>query len=266
MAAPMGRGLWRLRARVRADSHSRPGAWALGLGLGMGLGLGAAALMFGARSRRPRGEGEGEEEKPGPGLGRRLHLPRLLAARPHTPGPAPGPGPLHAHSPRLKYNFIADVVEKTAPAVVYIEILGRHPLSGREVAISNGSGFAVSADGLIVTNAHVVANRRRVRVKLPNGEAYWARVLATDPMVDIATLRITPKEPLSTLAAGARAANTRLCVRASFVVALGSPVLACQNTITSGIVSSVQRASHELGLGHTTCSTYRHLYLVSLPL
>uniref|UniRef100_A0AC11ANZ2 HtrA serine peptidase 2 n=1 Tax=Ovis aries TaxID=9940 RepID=A0AC11ANZ2_SHEEP len=96
-------------------------------------------------------------------------------------------------SPRSQYNFIADVVEKTAPAVVYIEILGRHPFSGREVPISNGSGFVVAADGLIVTNAHVVADRRRVRVRLPSGDTYEAVVTAVDPVADIATLRIQTK-------------------------------------------------------------------------
>uniref|UniRef100_A0A8I6AI60 HtrA serine peptidase 2 n=1 Tax=Rattus norvegicus TaxID=10116 RepID=A0A8I6AI60_RAT len=102
--------------------------------------------------------------------------------------PAPPPT-----SPRSQYNFIADVVEKTAPAVVYIEILDRHPFSGREVPISNGSGFIVASDGLIVTNAHVVADRRRVRVRLPSGDTYEAMVTAVDPVADIATLRIQTK-------------------------------------------------------------------------
>ncbi|XP_069351324.1 serine protease HTRA2, mitochondrial isoform X4 [Eulemur rufifrons] len=109
--------------------------------------------------------------------------PAVLAA---VPAPSPT-------SPRSQYNFIADVVEKTAPAVVYIEILDRHPFSGREVPISNGSGFVVAADGLIVTNAHVVADRRRVRVRLPSGDTYEAMVTAVDPVADIATLRIQTK-------------------------------------------------------------------------
>ncbi|XP_028918530.1 serine protease HTRA2, mitochondrial [Ornithorhynchus anatinus] len=146
-------------------------------------------------------------------------------------------------SPRRVYNFIADVVERAAPAVVYIEILGRHPFSGREVPISNGSGFVVDADGLIVTNAHVVANRRRVRVKLPSGDTYEATVTDVDPAADIATLRIRPKEPLPTLRLG-RSADVR---QGEFVVAMGSP-FALRNTITSGIVSSAQRPARDLGL------------------
>ncbi|XP_004691621.1 PREDICTED: serine protease HTRA2, mitochondrial [Condylura cristata] len=154
-----------------------------------------------------------------------------------------GPPPT---SPRSQYNFIADVVEKTAPAVVYIEILGRHPFSGREVPISNGSGFVVAADGLIVTNAHVVADRRRVRVRLPSGDTYEAVVTAVDPVADIATLRIQTKEPLPTLPLG-RSADVR---QGEFVVAMGSP-FALQNTITSGIVSSAQRPARDLGLPQT---------------
>uniref|UniRef100_A0A8C2LDS0 Serine protease HTRA2, mitochondrial n=1 Tax=Cricetulus griseus TaxID=10029 RepID=A0A8C2LDS0_CRIGR len=159
--------------------------------------------------------------------------PAVLAA---VPAPPPS-------SPRSQYNFIADVVEKTAPAVVYIEILDRHPFSGREVPISNGSGFVVASDGLIVTNAHVVADRRRVRVRLPSGDTYEAVVTAVDPVADIATLRIQTKEPLPTLPLG-RSADVR---QGEFVVAMGSP-FALQNTITSGIVSSAQRPARDLGL------------------
>lgn len=162
--------------------------------------------------------------------------PAVLAA---VPGPPPA-------SPRSQYNFIADVVEKTAPAVVYIEILDRHPFLGREVPISNGSGFVVAADGLIVTNAHVVADRRRVRVRLLSGDTYEAVVTAVDPVADIATLRIQTKEPLPTLPLG-RSADVR---QGEFVVAMGSP-FALQNTITSGIVSSAQRPARDLGLPQT---------------
>ncbi|XP_053258300.1 serine protease HTRA2, mitochondrial [Podarcis raffonei] len=165
-------------------------------------------------------------------------LPRLLAAVPSPPPSPPPPG-----SPRATYNFIADVVERTAPALVYIEILGRHPFSGREVPISNGSGFVVSADGLIVTNAHVVANRKRVRVRLASGELYDAVVRQVDQVADIATIKINAKRPLPTLPLG-RSSDVR---QGEFVVAMGSP-FALQNTITSGIVSSAQRGGRELGL------------------
>ncbi|XP_035023412.1 serine protease HTRA2, mitochondrial [Hippoglossus stenolepis] len=154
--------------------------------------------------------------------------------------------PFKPDSPRYKYNFIADVVEKSAPAVVYIEIVGRHPFSGREVPVSNGSGFIISSDGLIVTNAHVVANKRGVRVKLTNGEMFNATVQDVDPVADIATIKITAKNPLPTLTLG-KSSDVR---QGEFVVAMGSP-FALRNTITSGIVSSVQRGSKELGLSNS---------------
>ncbi|XP_028994296.1 serine protease HTRA2, mitochondrial-like [Betta splendens] len=154
--------------------------------------------------------------------------------------------PFKPDSPRYKYNFIADVVEKSTPAVVYIEIVDRHPLTRREVPVSNGSGFIISSDGLIVTNAHVVANKRGVRVKLTNGDMYNATVRDVDPVADIATIKITAKNPLPTLTLG-RSAEVR---QGEFVVAMGSP-FSLRNTITSGIISSVQRGSKELGLSHS---------------
>ena len=59
--------------------------------------------------------------------------------------------------------------------------------------MSNGSGFIISSDGLIVTNAHVVANKRGVRVRLTNGEMFNATVQDVDPVADIATIKITAK-------------------------------------------------------------------------
>ncbi|AWP16483.1 putative serine protease HTRA2 mitochondrial-like [Scophthalmus maximus] len=154
--------------------------------------------------------------------------------------------PFKPDSPRYKYNFIADVVEKSTPAVVYIEIVARHPFSGREVPVSNGSGFIISSDGLIVTNAHVVANKRGVQVKLTNGNTYHATVQDVDPVADIATIKITANNPLPTLNLG-QSSEVR---QGEFVVAMGSP-FALRNTITSGIVSSVQRGSKELGLSNS---------------
>ncbi|KAM9708176.1 serine protease HTRA2, mitochondrial-like [Menidia menidia] len=153
--------------------------------------------------------------------------------------------PFKPDSPRFRYNFIADVVEKSTPAVVYIEIIGRHPFSGREVPVSNGSGFIISSDGLIVTNAHVVANKRGVRVKLTNGDTYHAVVQDVDPVADIATIKISARNPLPTLALG-QSSDVR---QGEFVVAMGSP-FSLRNTITSGIISSVQRGSKELGLSN----------------
>ncbi|XP_042200007.1 serine protease HTRA2, mitochondrial-like, partial [Callorhinchus milii] len=122
----------------------------------------------------------------------------------------------------------------------------RHPFSGREIPVSNGSGFLVTQDGLIVTNAHVVANKRRVRVRLADGETYDATVQDVDQVSDIATIKINPMRPLPTLGLG-QSSDVR---HGEFVVAMGSP-FALQNTITSGIVSSVQRGSRELGMGHS---------------
>ncbi|XP_077482058.1 serine protease HTRA1B-like isoform X2 [Stigmatopora argus] len=154
-----------------------------------------------------------------------------------------GQGRKNPDSLRLKYNFIADVVEKIAPAVVHIELFRKMAYSKREVAVASGSGFVVSEDGLIVTNAHVVANKHRVKVELKSGATFEAKILDVDEKSDIALIKIDTRTKLPVLLLG-RSADLR---PGEFVVAIGSP-FSLQNTVTTGIVSTTQRGGKELGL------------------
>lgn len=147
------------------------------------------------------------------------------------------------NSLRHKYNFIADVVEKIAPAVVHIELYRKMVYSKREMAVASGSGFVVSEDGLIVTNAHVVANKHRVKVELKSGDMFDAKIKDVDEKADIALIKIDPPKKLPVLLLG-RSADLR---PGEFVVAIGSP-FSLQNTVTTGIVSTTQRGGKELGL------------------
>ncbi|EZA62774.1 Serine protease HTRA2, mitochondrial [Ooceraea biroi] len=151
---------------------------------------------------------------------------------------------------RDKYNFIADVVEISAPSVVYIEIKDNIRIdyfTKKSITTSNGSGFIISSDGLILTNAHVVINKPNtsVKVRLYDGSTYTGVIEDIDMQSDLATVRIN-KTNLPVMKLGSSSS-----VRpGEFVVAIGSP-LALSNTITSGIISSVNRPSQELGLSNS---------------
>ncbi len=79
-----------------------------------------------------------------------------------------------------QYNFIADVVEHVAPAVVHIEVdLGPVSYFGHissSYGTTNGSGFIISETGVILTNAHVVRNRKNVKIKLADGQRFTGTV------------------------------------------------------------------------------------------
>ncbi|XP_062334603.1 serine protease HTRA3-like isoform X2 [Osmerus eperlanus] len=171
------------------------------------------------------------------------------AVRGVCPSSSTGHAPVHPNSPRYRFNFIADVVEKIAPAVVHIELFLRHPLFGRHVPLSSGSGFIAADSGLIVTNAHVVTStaavtgRPQLRVQLHDGNAYEAAIRHVDHKSDIATIKVNAQKKLPVLALG-RSADLR---PGEFVVAIGSP-FALQNTVTTGIVSTAQRDGKELGI------------------
>lgn len=90
---------------------------------------------------------------------------------------------------RHKFNFIADVVETVIPSVVQIQIKS-NTLFG-SVPVASGSGFIVSPEGLVVTNAHVIRNTsQELSVKLQDGRSYVGRVVRIDKMADLALIKI----------------------------------------------------------------------------
>lgn len=151
------------------------------------------------------------------------------------------------HGRRQQYSFIADVVEASGPAVVYIEIKDTRRLdffTGRPSTISNGSGFIIKEDGLILTNAHVVTGRphAKVEVRLQDGSTFNGVVEDVDVESDLATVRIKAKNlPVMKLGSSSDLKPGEI------VVAIGSP-LALSNSVTSGVISSAQRGADELGL------------------
>ncbi|XP_037092047.1 serine protease HTRA2, mitochondrial-like [Pollicipes pollicipes] len=236
-------------AHQSGSDQSGDGAGRAGWRLACLGGGGLAALLLAQTLHR--------EERPG---SRRSPLARLVEALVPSVRAAKGmgfnaadvtggkgDGPKDPTTRRGRYNFIADVVDKTAPALVYIEIKDMRRagmFGGPPPTASNGSGFIVDSDGLILTNAHVVVNtpHSMVQVRLQDGRTFQGVVESVDVKSDLATVRI-PCNHLPTLRLGV-SSELRL---GEWVVAMGSP-LGLSNTITAGIISTVSRQSAELGL------------------
>ncbi|MCW5747415.1 MAG: DegQ family serine endoprotease [Alphaproteobacteria bacterium] len=99
-----------------------------------------------------------------------------------------------------------------------------------------GSGFVLRSDGVILTNAHVVRNARKVTVKLSDQREFPAKVLGLDRATDIAVLKIAATG-LPTVTLG----DPGKIHVGEWVVAIGSPY-GFENTVTAGIVSATARA------------------------
>jgi serine protease Do len=110
------------------------------------------------------------------------------------------------------------------------------PQPQRDVPMrGEGSGFIVSSDGLILTNAHVVRGAKEVTVKLTDRREFSAKVLGADPKTDVAVLRIDARN-LPTVALG-KTADLRV---GDWVLAIGSP-FGFESSVTAGVVSAKGR-------------------------
>jgi serine protease Do len=99
-----------------------------------------------------------------------------------------------------------------------------------------GSGFIVSPDGYIMTNAHVVENAEEVTVKTTDRREYTAKVIGSDPATDVAVLKIDAKN-LPTVKLG----DPAKLRPGEWVIAIGSP-FGFENSVTAGIVSATSRS------------------------
>lgn len=107
----------------------------------------------------------------------------------------------------------------------------------RNIPLGGGSGFVVSREGHVFTNAHVLEGADIVKVGFANRKTYTARVVGVDKKTDVAVLKIdAPRGELTPLAFG-DAEALRIGER---VLAIGTP-FALQNTVTAGIVSGKSR-------------------------
>ena len=109
--------------------------------------------------------------------------------------------------------------------------------NNREIPVrSGGSGFIISSDGYILTNAHVVDGADEVTVKLTDRREFKAKVIGTDARSDIALIKINasnlPKVPIG---------DSEQLQPGEWVIAIGSP-FGFENSVTAGIVSATGRS------------------------
>ncbi len=164
----------------------------------------------------------------------------------------PQPPPSKSTPVPGNFNFAAEAVERDGPAVVRIDasrVVNQDPFgrmfglpNGERVQRGSGSGFIFRSDGLVLTNAHVVQGADRVTVKLKNGTTYEGKVLGSDPVTDVAVVRISAAK-LPTVRLG----NSDSVRPGEWAIAIGNP-LGLDNTVTVGIVSAVGRTGAEVGI------------------
>lgn len=184
--------------------------------------------------------------------------PRIVPTALKTPLPIPA----NPAAPE-NLNFIAKAVQKVGPAVVRIdaarEVAQETPESfgqpffrrffGQEMPMpkdyierGTGSGFILSADGRLLTNAHVIEGATRVKVTLKDGQIYDGRVVGIDRVTDVAVVKIEAND-LPTVALG----NAENLQPGEWAIAIGNP-LGLDNTVTVGIISALGRSSADVGV------------------
>src|SRR6266481_4211454 len=141
---------------------------------------------------------------------------------------------------------VTGAAERVGPAVVRIDIEREGGRLARTVFGGGlGSGFIFASDGQILTNAHVVANARRIRVTLADGRIFDAGLVGRDTEVDVALLRIgADRLPVAELG--------RVPLKVGqLVLAVGNPY-GLNWTVTAGVVSALGRTLEAPGVRKMT--------------
>ena len=206
------------------------------------------------------------------GLGSGGALAALLLGGQTLWSPPPGLAQSNAPAAALsRQSFVAQAVRRASPSVVTIDTerteavrggggglpgaLMRDPLfrqffglpqmqlpPSQRTVRGQGSGFVYQADGLVLTNAHVVEKSDRVTVGFQNGQRVEGRVVGLDPITDLAVVRL----PSGTWPVAALGNSDALQV-GDWAIAVGNP-FGLDHTVTLGIVSSLNRNASKLGI------------------
>jgi S1-C subfamily serine protease len=169
-----------------------------------------------------------------------------------------------------RQSFVAAAIRRAGPAVVTIDTertvpsaatrglpggLLNDPLfrqffgipqqggPSRRTERGQGSGVILQADGLVLTNAHVVDQTDRVTVGLENGRRYEGRVVGLDKLTDLAVIRLVGAGPWPVAPLG----NSDALQVGDWAIAVGNP-FGLDNTVTLGIISSLNRNASKLGI------------------
>lgn len=133
---------------------------------------------------------------------------------------------------------IQQVIERFKPSLVRIHVVSSQPEEGRETkSESYGSGVIISPEGHVVTNHHVAGNAKWLSCTLSNREEVEARLIGTDPLSDIAIIKLAP-HPDGRYPVATWGDSSKLRV-GDPVLAMGSP-MAFSQSVTAGIVSNTE--------------------------
>jgi 2-alkenal reductase len=152
-------------------------------------------------------------------------VPAIPTAIPAAPEPS---------APVIASEDIPTMIERVGQAVVTVENYSNPNMP--QMPSSTGSGAIISPDGYIVTNNHVIADALSLRVLYADGTSHEAELIGTDPLNDIAVIRVTDAVPAVMTLGDSDALR-----QGEPVVAIGSPLGDYRNTVTVGVVSALNR-------------------------
>ena len=145
------------------------------------------------------------------------------------------------NSVEFKETSIAGIVSKVTPAVVSI-ISSTYSTSYwgySQESQAAGTGMIVTEDGYVLTNKHVIDGARDVKIITDSGDTYDdVTIVGTDPLNDVAYLKINKAENLPTIALG----DSKTIAVGQPVLAIGNALGAYQNSVTQGIVGGTGRS------------------------
>ncbi|MFP4054644.1 MAG: PDZ domain-containing protein [Phycisphaerae bacterium] len=147
-------------------------------------------------------------------------------------------------------NVIDNAYQEVFPSIVRIHVVVTAPGSGRIMKFqASGSGAIISPDGYVVTNHHVAGKATRIICRLADRQEISAELIGTDPMTDIAVLKLNldeRKDPNAPVPV-AKFGNSDNVAVGDTVLAMGSPAGLSQS-VTAGVVSNTEMISSYGGM------------------